>query len=176
MKWPQRSRLHSPNASHTLPPCTHAVVHQKAWLKYIQPQLWQNQKQATATLACHSIHKMASPSYSKGMSREHAPKQTLFSSVEYGKGEERETHVSGGRVGWRQGLRHTKPLEQDRRTGAHHRYLFGHHYGNNISRKKMKRIPLPTVRITESLHHRGPQYVHLTVTKFKRIQEKLNWK
>lgn len=42
--------------------------------------------------------------------------------------------------------------------------------------KKMKRIVLPTVRITESLHHRVLQYVHLTVTKIKRIREKLNLK
>lgn len=42
--------------------------------------------------------------------------------------------------------------------------------------KKMKRTVLPTVRITESLHHRVLQYVHLTVTKIKRIREKLNLK
>lgn len=94
----------------------------------------------------------------------HAPKQTLFSSVEYGEREE-EKHTSRGRLGvgvgevgrGRQSIRHTKPLEQDIRTGAHHRYLFGHHYGNNISRKKKKEtIVFPTVRTTESLHLRGP--------------------
>lgn len=135
----------------------------------IQPGMRKTEQ--AATLAYHNIHKMASASYTKGMRPEHAPKQTLFSSVEYGKGK-KEKHTSVGENGERQSLRHTKPLEQDIRTGAHHRYLFGHHYGNNISRKKMKRILLPTVRITESLHHRRPQYVHLTVTKFKRIQEK----
>lgn len=69
----------------------------------------------------------------------HAPKQTLFSSVEYGEGEE-EKHTPVGED-WEggQSIRHTKPLEQDIRTGAHHRYLFGHHYGNNISRKKKKK-------------------------------------
>lgn len=40
----------------------------------------------------------------------------------------------------------------------------------------MKRTVLPTVRITESLHHRVLQYVHFTVTKIKRIREKLNLK
>lgn len=129
------------------------------------------QKQA-ATLAYRSSHKMASRRYTEGMRPERAPKQTLFSSVEYRRGEkEKHTAVEG-----RQSLRHTRPLEQDIRTGAHHRYLFGHHYGNNISRKKRKRIILPTVRRTGSLHHRGPQYVHLTVTKFKRIKEKWIWK
>lgn len=80
---------------------------------------------------------MASLRYTKEMRPEHAPKQTLFSSVEYGKGKE-EKHTPVGENWGRQNIRHTKPLEQDRRTGAHHRYLFGHHYGNNISRKKLK--------------------------------------
>lgn len=38
---------------------------------------------------------MASLGYVKGMRPEHAPKQTLFSSVEYGKGKE-EKHTPVG--------------------------------------------------------------------------------
>lgn len=97
---------------------------------------------------------MASHRCTKGMRPAHAPKQTLFSSVEYGEREE-EKHTpvgedwgGGGAGRRRQSIRHTKPLEQDIRTGAHHRYLFGHHYGNNISRKKKETIVFPTVRTT----------------------------
>lgn len=119
---------------------------------------------------------MASHRCTKGMRPAHAPKQTLFSSVEYGEGGQGKHIPVGEDWGGGQSIRHTKPLEQDVRTGAHHRYLFGHHYGNNISRKiKKKAIVLPTVRITESLQHRGPQYVHRTVTKLKRTWE-IKWK
>lgn len=98
---------------------------------------YEKQKQA-ATLAYRSTHKMASPQlYQKGWDRSMHQSRLYLAQWSMGRGGEKEKHTS---VGWgRQSLRHTKPLEQDIRTGAHHRYLFGHHYGNNISRKKMKK-------------------------------------
>ena len=70
------------------------------------------------------------------MRQERAPHLTLFYlSGERGGGGEGHTHTSKGSWVRGVGVDILIPLEQDIRTGAHHRYLFGHHYGNNISRK-----------------------------------------
>lgn len=85
----------------------------------------------------HAFHKMA-PSSSRVRDETGTCTKADFIKLSgFGLGWGEGEHTASERTGAKGQYRDTlKPLEQDVRTGAHHGNLFGHHYGNNISRKR----------------------------------------